>query len=175
MSPDPAARTRDEETEFQSLRLNLVVGFCIAGYWQPNRDAAAFEIIFDPLANQPAQQALPPQSYKCWGAPNMIQRLIHGCDDTLKTALLNSGKWSGTSAELDSILGQQTLAHPMLPIRDAIDFVHACVYSTIKGMKFSNLFQICGGPIEIAVITSDRHFRWVRHKELDAAITEGEQ
>ena len=61
----------------------------------------------------------------------------------------------------------------MLPIREAIDFVHACIYSTIKAMKFSNFSQICGGPIEIAVITSDRRFRWVLHKDWDAAVLEG--
>jgi hypothetical protein len=33
--------------------------------------------------------------------------------------------------------------------------------------------MVCGGPIEIAVISSDRKFRWVRHKEWDAAIAEG--
>ena len=42
-----------------------------------------------------------------------------------------------------------------------------------KAMKFSDLPQICGGPIEIAVITSDRRFRWVKHKTWDAAIMEG--
>jgi hypothetical protein len=63
----------------------------------------------------------------------------------------------------------------MLPIREAIDFVHACVSSTIKAMKFStSLAQICGGPIEIAVITTDRRFRWVRHKDWDVAIAEGD-
>ncbi len=65
------------------------------------------------------------------------------------------------------------LEHPTLPIRDAIDFVHACIQSTIKAHKFSNLSQICGGPIEIAVIRTDRRFRWVRHKNWDAAIMEG--
>jgi hypothetical protein len=62
----------------------------------------------------------------------------------------------------------------MLPIRDAIDFVHSSIYSTIKALKFSQFPQVCGGPIEIAVITSDRPFRWVRHKRFDAAITEQE-
>lgn len=57
-------------------------------------------------------------------------------------------------------------------LRDAIDFAHACIYSTIKGMKFSNFFQVCGGPIELAVISTDRKFRWVRHKAWDAAIDE---
>jgi hypothetical protein len=30
--------------------------------------------------------------------------------------------------------------------------------------------KTCGGPIEVAVITSDREFRWVRHKGWDVAI-----
>lgn len=44
------------------------------------------------------------------------------------------------------------------------------VYTTIQNMKFSHLAPVCGGPVEIALITGDRPFRWVRHKRLDAAI-----
>lgn len=171
-TPDPTARTKDEEDEFQNLKRNLVAGFCIAGYWLPIREASAFEVIFDPLAGKPSPLQLPPLSWKCWGAPNMIMRLINGYDDNVKAGLLASGKWNGTPADLDNLLSQHALAHPLLPIRDAIDFVHACIYSTVKGMKFSNFFQICGGPIELAVVTSDRRFRWVRHKVWDAAISE---
>jgi hypothetical protein len=36
--------------------------------------------------------------------------------------------------------------------------------STIKAMKFSNFPQTCGGPIEIAVISSDRRFRWCQRR-----------
>jgi hypothetical protein len=85
-----------------------------------------------------------------------------------------SQQWTGTRAELDTLVSKHALGHPMLPIRDAIDFVHACVSITIKAFKFSSLSQICGGPIEIAVITTDRKFGWVRHKAWDAAIIEGE-
>jgi hypothetical protein len=60
-----------------------------------------------------------------------------------------------------------------LPIREAIDWVHASIYATIKMMKFSHLPPVCGGPVEIAVITTDKKFRWVRHKRFDAAIGEG--
>jgi len=42
-----------------------------------------------------------------------------------------------------------------------------------KAMKFSHMAPVCGGPVEIAVITTDRKFRWVRHKKFDAAIGEG--
>jgi hypothetical protein len=40
-------------------------------------------------------------------------------------------------------------------------------------MKFSHMAPVCGGPVEVAVITTDRRFRWVRHKRFDAAIEEG--
>ena len=60
-----------------------------------------------------------------------------------------------------------------LPIREAIDWVHASIYTTIQAMKFSHLAPVCGGPVEIAVITTDRPFRWVRHKRLDAALRQG--
>jgi hypothetical protein len=100
---------------------------------------------------------------------------MFGCDDSLKADLLGSGKWSGTPADLDALVAHHTIAHPIiLPMRDAIDFVHSCISTTIKSLKFSNLSQICGGPIEMAVITADRPFRWVRHKSWDSAISEGE-
>jgi hypothetical protein len=169
---NPAARTEAEEAEFNSLKNVLVAGFCIAGYALPDRTTAAFELIFDPLAAKPTPRQLPTLTYGFWGVPNLIKRLIYGADDSLKQEILASGKWGGTEPELDQIFARQVLGHPILPVRDAVDFVHTCIYSTIKALKFSNLFQICGGPIELAVITSDRNFRWVRHKGWDSAILE---
>lgn len=171
---DPAARTQEEETEFNNLRHGLVVGFCIAGAVPGSRVTGAYEIIFEPLlTDSPVPSAV--QGAPFWGAPNMIQRLIIGADPSLREAILVSGHWAGTEAELDNLMVQQRLSHAILPIRDAIDFVYTCIYSTIKALKFSSLQQICGGPIEIAIITTDREFRWVRHKAFDAAISEGER
>jgi hypothetical protein len=165
-------RSQEEERNLINMRLMLMAGFCIAGYILPDRTPTAFEIYLDPLGEKP----IPTQKsfgYWFWGAPNMIQRLIFGFDDGLKQAIMNSGKWSGTLAELEALSAQHTLAHPIIPIRDSIDFIYSFIYSTIKAFKFSTYSQICGGPIEIAVITTDRRFRWVRHKELDSAIDEG--
>jgi len=170
--PDQEMRTKDEEAQFEQLKRVLVIGFCIGGYVLENRKPEAFVTLFDPMLGKPVPTKLT-MGWAFWGAPNMIQRLMFGCDDMLKSALLQSGNWNGTPSDLDALLAQHKLATPYLPIRDAIDFTHACITSTIKAMKFSSLAQICGGPIEIAVITTDRHFRWVRHKEWDAAITEG--
>jgi hypothetical protein len=169
---DPGMRTQAEEQELATLQNTFASGFCIAGYALPDRKPAAYEIIFNPsLAAAPTPKSVPRVGF--WGAPNMIQRLIMGGDDDLKNSLMKSPQWTGTRAELDALMLQHTLAHPIIPIRDAIDFVHACIYSTIKAYKFSSLSQICGGPIELAVITTDRPFRWVRHKEWDAAVAAG--
>ncbi|QDP26254.1 hypothetical protein [Bradyrhizobium cosmicum] len=174
--PAPSARTEDEEDEFARLLNTLGVGFCIGGHVASNRRPAAFEITIDPYVGaKPSPVDLPVGTQKFWGVPNLILRLIRGCDIGLRNKVLASGKWAGTPAEFDAFIDEFTLQHPgTVPIRDAIDFTYTCILSTIKAMKFSNLPQVCGGPIEIAVITNDRNFRWVRHKPLDAAIAEGD-
>lgn len=168
---DPVMRTEAEEGKYTSLKSILTVGFCIGGYCLPSREPKAFEITFSPDAGAPA-----PSEVKIgfWGAPNMIERLIYGRDAQLFDDFKKSGKWGGNDAELADLLNKHVLSHGPLPIRDAIDFVHTCIHSTIKAMKFSNMPQVCGGPIELAVITTDRKFRWVRHKSWDTAVLQGE-
>jgi hypothetical protein len=104
-----------------------------------------------------------------------MNRLRYGADDNILDAILASGHWNGTPDELTQVvLGQGLQPRAQLPMRDAIDYVHSAIHATIKAMKFSTDAQVCGGPIEIAVITSDRLFRWVRHKPWDAAINDGD-
>jgi hypothetical protein len=170
----PNCRTEDEEREFQNTRASLVVGFCIGGYLPNSRTPEAFEMLFDPLANRPAPTPLPRHDATVWGVPNMVQRLMLGADDRLVRDIMNSGFWSGTEADILNIIRNYALPHPHLPMRDAIDYVHMCIFSTIKALKFSPYSQTCGGPIEIAVITADRKFRWVKHKAWDSAIADGE-
>lgn len=168
------ARTLSEESDYNELRLNLTAGFCIGGHVLPDRTPGACSILVEPSHTaQPAPSAIPINGFRFWGAPNMIHRLLFAADSDTRASILLSGHWTGTSAELDAVLAQHSLGHPPLPIRDAIDFVHACIQSTIKAIKFSGFPKICGGPIEIAVITTDRPFRWVRHKEWDTAVIEG--
>jgi hypothetical protein len=169
----PNARSEDEEGLFQTLRRNMVVGFCLGGYVLPDRTPRAYHMSCDPLADKPDPIEIPQLVHQWWGAPNVMQRLIFGADDNLRHAILTSPHWKGTGDDLNALLADHRWSHPTLPIRDAIDFVYSCIYSTIKAMKFSNFDQVCGGPIEIGVITTDRRFRWVRHKEWDVAITEG--
>jgi hypothetical protein len=172
-APDPTARTEKEEEEFRTLSRGLVAGFCIGGYIEAIRKPEAFEVLLAPTATAaPTPVAIGLNRHRFWGAPSLTNRLLLGCDDEFVDRLKNSGKWTGTDQDLVAVIQPGVLQHPVLPIRDAIDFVHTCIYSTIKGMKFSALPQVCGGPVELAVITTDRKFRWARHKEWDAAVWE---
>jgi hypothetical protein len=131
--------------------------------------------MFRPLGPPPTPDSIQFGKYRFWGVPDVIQRLYQGFDKDLPATVVASGKWTGTLGELDTVLSRFKVEHPAIPIRDAVDFVHSSIYITIKTLKFSLATQVCGGPIEIAVITTDRAFRWVRHKPWDAAITDGEQ
>jgi hypothetical protein len=77
--PDAATRAKDEEAQFEQLRRGLVGGFCICGYILENRTPEAFVTSFDPLLGKPVPTKLPKQ-WSFWGAPNMIQRLMFGCE-----------------------------------------------------------------------------------------------
>jgi len=173
-APQSNARTEQEEGEFQNLNAAVGVGFCIAGYVLPSRTPVAVAMRFHPTSGKPAPQAVTPHSLSWWGVPNFLNRLLFGIDPSLLEAVLASGKWNGSKEDLQALVNDHTIAPAVLPIRDAIDYVYSCIHCTIKAMKFSPLPQVCGGPIEVAVITTDRKFRWVRHKKWDAAITDGE-
>lgn len=164
-----------ELSELEDLSHSLCGGFCIGGRLDGDRSPSAFEINYNLKDCLP----LPPSrleigSTRFWGCPSLIERVLHGVDFGFLVDILGSGKWQGTQNELFSLLAKYSLGQPRdLPIREAIDWVHASIYTTIKTMKFSHMAPVCGGPIEVGVITTDRPFRWVRHKSLDAAICEG--
>jgi hypothetical protein len=154
------------------LLQGLSGGFCLGGNLLHDRTPQAFEIIYSPALTTPAIQPIGMAQLRFWGVPNLIMRLFLGIDPELYTAVLQSGFWSGTPADLSKLVDPKRLAPPgSLPFREAIDWVHSSVYSTIKALKFSQLSPVCGGPVEIAVISTDRPFRWVCHKKLDAAVT----
>jgi len=168
------SRTEDEDKEFDALQKNLPVGFCIAGYLPDNRTPEAHHVLFEPNKPQPVHQTMPQHNLQWFGIPNFFSRLLFGTDDQMLNLIEGSGKWNGTRSELQALaLSNAIVPNGTLPIRDAVDYVHTCIYCTIKAIKFSGIPQVCGGPIEIAVITTDRNFRWVRHKTWDAAIKDG--
>ncbi len=166
--------TADEQKERDGLLGNLAGGFCLGGTLLHDRTPAAVEVTYDPLGAGPGVRPLQFGETSFWGVPNIIRRMLVGIDPVLYTAILTSGRWVGTPGDLSNLVNQGQLVLPgILPLRDAVDWVYSSVYSTIKAMKFSQLSPVCGGPVEVAVITTDRPFRWVCHKGLDAAISYG--
>jgi len=165
-------RTPAEENELNALLQTFTVGFCFGGNLDHERTPKAFEVVFSPDQSVfPPPAPLQVGNIRFWGCPNLMERLIYGIDRQIFDAVLASGKWSGTESELLALVQPyflQTIS--LLPIREAIDWVHASVYATLKMMRYSQLEPVCGGPVEAAVITADRPFRWVRHKGMDAAI-----
>jgi hypothetical protein len=166
---------QEELKEREALFRTLSGGFCLGGNLNHDRTPQAFAVHYNPSLAGTVLQPIPMHIPMFWGQPNLIQRLSAGIDEDLFRDILQSGRWNGTPADLLNLVNQRRLSIPgILPIREAIDFVYASLYSTIKAMKFSQLAPVCGGPVEIAVITTDRPFRWVRHKKFDAAIPFGE-
>lgn len=175
---DIDARKKDPDAEvsafdhafFENTYLKLSGGFCLAGRLDDCVACEGFAVSWTPLS-APSVEPIQKETPMFWGVPEIFERLLYGLDSRTLAALLASGKWIGTHEEMFRIVSARQLLQPThLPIREAIDWIHTIIHTTIRGVKFANWPHVCGGPIEIAVITADRPFRWVRHKRLDAAI-----
>ena len=134
------ALTGAEQMERDGLLLNLSGGFCLGGTLNHDRTPMACEITYQPLGLGPNVHSLNFGETGFWGVKNMIMRTLLGIDPDLYAAILASGQWAGTPADLSNLVNQGRLLLPgILPLRDAIDWVYYSVYSTIKAMKFSQL------------------------------------
>lgn len=173
---DAAASTPEEKDKVSARADMLRVGFCLGGVTPPNLRPAAFELEFAPTDTAiPTPIALPMGEAIFRGVPSLVSRILYGIDPGLFDAIAGCPHWTGGQKGLMDIIEPFVLGQPpMLPLRDAIDWIYSCIHGTIKGVKFSPWAPMCGGPVEIAVVTSDRPFRWIRHKSLDAAIHDGQ-
>lgn len=166
-------RTEEEDALLKDLINQYSGGFCIGGNCPPtHRRPDAYEVSFDPCNKEIVsirRLCLGETIFR--GCPNLIERLIYGVDENLYRRILESKKWIGTGDDLFDLVRESSLSLPHdLPLREAIDWIHSSILTTIKAMKFSHLPPLCGGPVEIAVVTADRPFRWVRHKRLSEAV-----
>lgn len=167
------SRTAEEQAELLALINNSIAGFCVAGRAGASRDVRAFQLMFEAKHDQaPAATELQGDRQHFWGAPLLINRLVYGADERFLMAVQQSNQWSGTPQDLKDLIEPFVLRHAggFLPLREAIDYVHSCITLTCKGIKFSHLPPFCGGAAEIATITTDRRFRWVKHKSLGEAL-----
>ncbi len=162
----------EQEARLLVLKEGLSGGFCIGGHCPFDRTPRAIEITFDWIMTAgPVMKELAIGDVEFWGDPSITQRLEWGFDWRLIEAIISSRKWTGTEQELAETLCKFRMKRlSNVPLREAIDWVHAAIYTTIKAIKFSEEKPMCGGPVEIAVVPTDGQFRWVMRKTLGSAI-----
>jgi len=104
------------------------------------------------------------------GCPDVYERLILGYVWELRQKL--QVKYKISDKDFNE-LSQDYSGFPisLMPVREAVDFVFFLVYSTIKSYQYRIGIPFCGGAVEVAVITTDRPFRWVHHKRFNSAIS----
>jgi hypothetical protein len=166
-------RNADEEKLLEKLD-TLEVGFCLAGHLH-DRVPHAFEFGFHPdLGSPPTAVPISHGTPRFWTPIEIVERVFNGIDPALFTVLKNCEPWKSTPAELVKLVRPHMLGQPsLLPILDAAGWIQSVLSFTIQVLKFSHLERACGGPIELALITTDRGFEWVRHKQAGSAITGG--
>jgi len=159
-------------------------GYFLCGTNHETHIPECYEITF-PENQNASIRSLPVGRASFRGAPEFFTRIFRGYDQRLPSTLLAALQASvpGLPSNFQDLFqqafqsvtrGLTAAGYPNPPIREAIDFIHMYLNATIKANKFRYGVPVCGGPIEIGVVTSDRPFRWVQHKKFDTAIVEQE-
>jgi hypothetical protein len=161
------------------------VGYYLGGWNAKTHEPSCFKIEVSGERKTIEPLALGLCSFS--GNPNFFIRVFRGFDPQLSENLRKELRLllppETIPENFDQIFSQafEGAAAPLaaagyrdLPIREAIDFIYAHLHITIKATKLKFGAPACGGPIEIGFVSTDRHFRWVRHKSFSSAILEEE-
>ena len=99
-----------------------------------------------------------------FGQTDALTRLVKGYDYAAINELVNRGadpaivnKW------LEDNVGELPLIFDGMPIQDAVDFANYAVQVSIGRFRFGAGPPLCGGDIDIAVVTPDS-FEWAQRK-----------
>ena len=100
-----------------------------------------------------------------FGQIDALSRLIHGYDRAAINELIKRGaekkiveKW------MDDHVSELPLIFDGMPLQDAVDFANYAVQLTIGRFRFAVGVPVCGGNVDIAVITPDG-FQWAQKKQ----------
>jgi hypothetical protein len=100
-----------------------------------------------------------------YGMTDALTRLILGFDAAALSELINRGanqaivqKW------VDDHVSHLPLVFDGMPLQDAIDFAEYAIQVVIGRFRFGLGPPLCGGDVDIAVITPDT-FRWAKRKQ----------
>lgn len=173
LQPDKCRRTARGEA-----------GLFIAGFGKEDSHVRAFRLRIGEM--EVVEIALRSVEYD--GIPKFVQHLLFGMnsstDESLRKrlggALIEVRQPDGSTKQVelveiieDIISSEAPVCTPEdcgMPLRDALDYIHFLVYSTIKYFKFARGAPLCGGEVELAAITVDRGFRRIMRKPLDFCL-----
>lgn len=83
-----------------------------------------------------------------------------------------ASSWSGEQYAITKLMNSQpptVVNHAMMPLKDAIDFAEFLIDVTIKLQRFEMKPKLCGGDIDVLVLTKDDAF-WHQHKIFKPAV-----
>jgi len=145
-----------------------VLGLFIGGYSSGQFFSEQFQILFPgkiSIVRPNKQDGSLDFGANWFGQIDALNRLIHGYDNTAIAELVKRGadkaivqKW------IDDHISELPLIFDGMPIQDAVDFANYAVQLTIGRFRFAAGVPVCGGNVDIAVITPTT-FRWAQRKQ----------
>lgn len=161
----------------------VFVGYFLAGIDAETRRPAGYKIELRKAGEAPSIEPLTVGVPLFAGAPRFSQRVREGFDPELPELLkqLLRRRLGQVPRDFDQLFDEAfSDAKDQLPftdtyglpLRDAIDFVHAHLHLTVKTHKYLFAPPTCGGRIEMSVVPTDGPFRWVRQQRLDSGVRE---
>ena len=101
-------------------------------------------------------------------SPEALHRLLYGTCPRLPLVLTGVlGVPPDQIVGIMQVIGmhlQIQLIQPAMPIQDAIELADFLVHLTSMYVRFSPGASTVGGPIEIAAITKNEGFKWIKRK-----------
>ena len=173
----------EKEPEYKWNREDA--GLYLAGFGGDDQEVMSCKI--DITMHEIKTKALDMPSFEYDGMTHVVDRLTKGIDKAFQEKIeeafsdveIYTGKDNNEprplneymSEAIEDISASCCSLRNGIPIRDVIDYVHFLIYTTNKTYKFMPSAPVCGGEVEIAVITLDRGFRRVKTKPLDSLLT----
>ncbi|HEX2208974.1 MAG TPA: hypothetical protein VHG93_14950 [Longimicrobium sp.] len=141
------------------------LGFVVAGISAGDYYTQVWTVeIIDGLCTGPACQRdrLVSGVVDFWGQPEALYRLVYGWSREAHERLVTAGLPPETADQF--LLSVTNLAHPGMPIQDAIDLVKYLADVTVGYVRFKEGAPTVAPPIDIAAITRHQGFKWVERK-----------
>ncbi|MQA89234.1 MAG: hypothetical protein GEU90_03210 [Gemmatimonas sp.] len=156
---EPAAPSEDEHL-YPSL------GFMLAGFSANEVHSEVWTVEIDPMGMCTEPQCLhskDEQGVISWrGEPEALNRLLLGSSYEAYERLIQAGVSSDVALQI--LRSYSPLAHPAMPVQDAIDLVQYLADVTVGFVRFKPGPPTVAPPIDIATITRHENFRWIRRK-----------